>query len=160
IERSGPTAMPVGMQLAVGTRNSVITPSCVIRPTLFPEHPVHQRYPSGPLTMSVGRLWVGPEIGNSRIRPMVVILPIRPAPDSVNQRLPSAPSAMLQGTENELGNANSVIAPLVETRAIRLPTASVTHRLPSGPATMSSGRLLLLKEYSVIPPPGVITPTL
>src|SRR5438477_281535 len=74
---SGPAVMPEGALPAVGTVNSVMTPSVVIRPILLPANAssVNQRAPSGPVVMPTGAL---PAVGtvNSVMTPPVVIWPI------------------------------------------------------------------------------------
>ena len=116
----GPTAMPSGADLLVGSGYWVMFPLVVIRPRTLAVFSVNQRLPSGPATMSKGQRPAMPS-ENSEITPLVVIRPILLEPFSVNQRLPSGPRAMPQGMANLVGTANSVIEPPVVIRAIRSP---------------------------------------
>ena len=52
---SGPAVMPIG-KLKVGVRNSVITPSGVIRATWLRFCSVNQKLPSGPRVIEIGWL--------------------------------------------------------------------------------------------------------
>src|SRR5207302_2039334 len=92
---SEPSAMPLGLLLAVGIGNSVISPSLVTRPIWLAGPSVNHRFPSGPAVIqnappdAVG-------VGYSLTDPVVVI---RPIPESTfeyseNQRAPSCPPVM------------------------------------------------------------------
>ena len=74
------------------TWNSVTFPLVVIMATL-PIHSVNQRFPSGPLAMSIG--WACFEIPAeySVVRPAGVTFAMRSAVCSVTQMLPSGPAA-------------------------------------------------------------------
>src|SRR5437588_8250876 len=86
---SGPTVIPLGILLAVGTGNSVMLPPVVMRP-ISPTDSVNQRLPSGPAVMPTGSL---PAVGtgNAVKAPPVVTRPMAFALNVVNQRLPSGP---------------------------------------------------------------------
>src|SRR6266487_2612297 len=61
---SGPAVMLLPSLLAVGSVNSAMAPSVVIRPILFVAVSVNQSAPSGPAAMPPGRL-LGVGTGNS-----------------------------------------------------------------------------------------------
>src|SRR5262249_22159155 len=84
---SGPVATEVGLLLGVATANSVIAPSSVIRPTLFPRVSANQTLPSGPTVSPSGAL---PAVGiaNSMTEPVALIRPIALAVNSVNHIAP------------------------------------------------------------------------
>src|SRR5215469_11696081 len=107
---SDPTATEVGLLFAVGTANSVIDPSSVIRPSLLPRVSANQIDPSGPGVRPSGALSaVG--IGYSVTKPVTVMRPIAPASPSVNHMAPSAAATISFGPACAAGNAYSVKCP-------------------------------------------------
>src|SRR5215469_13599577 len=107
---SDPAATDVGLVLAVGTANSVICPSSVIRPILLPRVSANQIDPSRPgISPSGALLAVG--IGYSVIRPVAVMRPIAPALNSVNHIAPSAAATISLGPACAVGNPYTVKVP-------------------------------------------------
>src|SRR5258706_577627 len=91
---SGPVVMPTGPLPLVGSGNSVITPSVVMRPILLPDCSVNHSAPSGPVVMPTAlELVVG--IGNSLTIPAGVMRPIWLR--STNHSALSGPVVMAEG---------------------------------------------------------------
>src|SRR5207302_1222532 len=157
---SGPGLIPPGPLAVVGMGpNSVMVPSDVIRPTLFPFCSVNHRLPSIPAAIDPG--WL-PAVGtaNSVSVPAVVILPILFPSNSVNQRFPSGPEPTPCGLPFTVGSAYSAnITPAELILPILFARASVNHRFPSGPAVIQNAPLLgVVMPNSVTVPAGVIRP--
>ena len=154
---SGPTVMFLGLLLAVGIVNSLVTtPAVVIRPILLPLNSVNHSAPSGPAVIAKGAL---PAVGmvNSLKLPAVVMRPTLLPPPSTNHSAPSGPAAMPCGALEPVGTTNSlVMTPPVVMRPILLPAPSVNHSAPSGPATMLSGKLLAVGIVNSVTTPAVV----
>jgi hypothetical protein len=87
--------IPFGPDSGVGRSNSVMAPSKVMRPTLWPLDSVNHIAPSTPAATPIG-VQVGLGSANSVIAPSVTDnRPIWPGPDSQNQTHPSEPAATM-----------------------------------------------------------------
>src|SRR6185312_4004045 len=106
----GPSMIPFGPADRVGKSNSVISPSTVIRPTLWPAYSVNQRWPSCPVIMPTG--WQSRR-GNGNARNIPVETSMRqiwPAPLSQNQSPPSGPKVRIYGWLSGCGIRCSMIS--------------------------------------------------
>src|SRR5579864_247234 len=108
---SGPFVIPTGLELGVGSGNSVIAPVVVMRPILLPLFSVNHRAPSGPTVMPNGKA-LGVGKGYSVKTPAVVTRPILlVALFSANQKAPSGPLVMSAGKALAVGMVNSLNRP-------------------------------------------------
>ena len=109
---SGPFVMLEGGLSEEGSKNSLILPAGVMRPTLPVPlslcSAVNQRLPSGPLVMSIETVPGGN--GNWLILPAGVMRPIWRS--EVNQTAPSDPVVIPVGCPLFAGSGNSRIVPL------------------------------------------------
>ena len=92
---SGPAVMPVGSRVELvpcGSRNMVIVPSGVMRPTRWPAWLVNQTLPSGPVVIPRGLLRLGGPLNVAMVPVAGFSRPIRSVEADANQMLPSAPA--------------------------------------------------------------------
>jgi NAD(P)-dependent dehydrogenase (short-subunit alcohol dehydrogenase family) len=106
-ELGGPAVIAKGRLKDVAIGNSVMLPSGVVCPMLFPLASVNQRLPSGPAVIPKGEL-LGVGMGNSVMLPSGVICPMLFPLSSVNQRLPSGPAVIPEGRLVGVGTGNSL----------------------------------------------------
>src|SRR5262245_20069650 len=120
-----------------------------MRPIAFAWFSVNQRFPSGPVVMSLGsalRLVVGR--GNSVMSPDGVIRPIRSVLDSVNHRLPSGPVVTEAGSADGDGMGNCVMVLVTETvvaRALAGDTARMVSPMAAPIVRRGKALMVLLR---------------
>src|ERR1700694_2063007 len=120
---------------------SVIMPSVVIRPTLFPLISTNHRLPSGPAVIAIGSLYGVGTVNSVRVPPVFICPFLFAACASENQRLPSGPAAIDPGAL-PAGTGYSVMVPAAASTSRPAPGMSGAATVMASAATIPHRRVV------------------